>query len=176
MNMEKFIRVFDIIDKINEKIGKLACYSLLVIMLIQTMEVVLRYVFNSPTIWAWDINGQIFAAAGMIAGAYALLHDTHIRIDLLYRNWSARKKVIVDLLSYGIVLIVFAVVIWQGTEMAWWSWKTDEHANSYFAPILWPVKSCLPIAGFLIFIQGLSKIGRILISFGRLESENEPTI
>lgn len=170
--MAKLERLFKIIDTINEKIGRGICYALIALMLIQVMEVVLRYIFNNPTIWAWDVNGQIFAGAGIVAGAYALLHDTHVRLDILYRGWSPKRRAIVDLITFPLIVVALCAVIWKGGEMAWWSWKTNEHFHSYFAPILWPVKCCLPIAGFLMLLQTIVKYGRLFIFLRKPVSES----
>lgn len=157
-------RFFDLIDHINDKIGSVLSFSLLLLMIIQIMEATMRYVFNSPTSWAWDVNGQIFSAAAMLAGAYALLHDTHVKLDIFQRNFSEKKKKIVELLSFPLVLTALVFVLWQGIDMVWWSYSMDEHAHSYFAPILWPVKTCLPLAAVLMIFQAISRYGRIFMA------------
>jgi len=170
--MRKLEKVFNIIDSVNEKLGSVISYSLIVVMLIQVMEVILRSIFNNPTIWAWDVNVLIFATSGMLAGAYALLHDTHVRLDILYRNWSPRGKAIADLITFPVVLLTFAVLIWQGGDMAWTSFKTGERVYSYFAPILWPARFCLPIAAFLLALQAIVKHARLFIFVRRRDSES----
>jgi len=167
MKVETALRI---IDGANERLGRILCYTLVAIMLIQVIEVVMRYMFNNPTIWAWDVNGQIFAGAGILAGAYALLHDTHVRLDILYRGWSPKRKLLVDLVTYPFILFALCMVIWKGAEMAWWSWKTNEHVHSYFAPVLWPVKTCFPIAGLLMLAQGIVKYARAIMS--RIKQQN----
>ena len=169
-------KFFSFIDTLNERIGGVICYALILLMLIQVMEVVLRYVFNNPTKWAWDVNGQIFSGIAMLAGAYALLHNTHVRLDIFYRNFSPRKKTIIELLSFPLVFLGLCFVLWKGVDMAWWSWKTNEHAHSYFAPILWPVKSCLPIAAFLMLLQTISRFGRMVIASKKLANDRKEVI
>jgi TRAP-type mannitol/chloroaromatic compound transport system permease small subunit len=136
------------------------------------MEAVLRYAFNSPTIWVWDINGQIFTGAGILAGAYALRHDTHVRLDIVYRNWTPRQRTLADLISFPVVFVALCVVFWKGVDMFWWSFKTKEHAHSYFAPPIWPLKSCLFIAAFLMLLQSLSNYGRTLLRFIKLNKDD----
>jgi TRAP-type mannitol/chloroaromatic compound transport system permease small subunit len=166
-------KIFDVIDTVNEKIGGVLCYALLVLMLIQVMEVVLRYIFNNPTKWAWDVNGQIFSGIAMLAGAYALLHDTHVRLDIFYRGFSPRKRTMIELFSFPLAFLGLCFVLWEGVDMAWWSWKTNEHAHSYFAPILWPVKTCLPIAAFLMLSQSISRFGRLVMAAGKSENDQK---
>lgn len=165
--MKLIVKIFNGIDRFTDWAGKIFCVSLLIIMGIQVLEVVLRYVFNSPTVWAWDVNGQVFSAAAMMAGAYAFLHDSHVRLDILYRNWSDQKKTVVDIITYPLVCIAMGFVIWQGLDMAVWAFKTGERAHSYLRPIVWPVKSFLPLAAILLFLQCLVKWGRtLMIVFG----------
>ncbi|MEW5722144.1 MAG: TRAP transporter small permease subunit [Thermodesulfobacteriota bacterium] len=127
-------------------------------------EVIMRYIFNDPTSWAGDVDSMIFTGAAMIAGAYALLHQIHVRLDLFYRNFSPRRKAFVEILSFPFVLTALAVVLWQGLDMAWWSISTGENAYSQWAPALWPVKVCLPLAALLMILQAFSTYGRIALS------------
>jgi len=157
-------RLIRTLDGVNENIGRIACFSLMVIMLIQVMDVVLRYVFNNPTIWAMDMNTMLFTGAGMLAGGYALLHDTHVKLDILYRNWERRNRAIVDLFTMFLAIIAFCFVIWKGVDSAWWAWKMGQHANSYWAPPMWPVKLCLPAGGVLLLMQAVSKWLRLLLT------------
>lgn len=155
--------IFDFIDKLTDFTGKICCFSLLVITGIQVMDVVLRYVFNSPTEWAWDVNGQIFSASAMMAGAYAFLHDAHVRLDIVYRNFSDRRKAMIDAVTFPLVCVAMGFVIWQGLDMAVWAFTSGERAHSYLRPIVWPVKSFLPLAAFLLLLQCLVKWGRTLV-------------
>lgn len=162
--MGKFERVISFIDTANEKIGRVLCFVFIVLMIIQVMDVVLRYVFNNPTMWGWELNLHFFTGSVMIAGGYALLHDTHVKLDILHRNWSDRKKTIVDLITYPLVFLALCVVIWKGAEGVLWAWKIDQHSHSWWGPVLWPVKSCLPIAALMVLMQGIAKYGRLINS------------
>lgn len=157
-------RILRIIDTINETVGRVICFAFLFIMLIQVMEVILRYVFNNPTIWAWDINSQLFTGAAILGGGYVLLHDAHVRLDLLYRRVNPRTKLIFDIISFPLIVMAFIIVIWKGGEMAWYAWEKKARARSYFAPLLWPVKSTLFIAAFLMLLQAISHYARIISS------------
>ena len=160
----KGVKLFDAIDRFNAWLGGVLCFGLLVLIAIQDFEVMMRYVFNSPTSWAWDINGMIFSGLAFIGGAYALLNGVHVRLDIFYRNFSPKKKAWVELLSFPFVFAALAVVLWQGLDAAWWAFTTHEKAYSQLSPILWPVKLCLPIAALLMLIQSISTYGRIFIS------------
>ena len=157
-------RIIAVVDGLNDRVGKVLCFSLIVIMCIQVMDVVLRYVFNNPTIWAMDTNTMLFTGTAMLAGGYALLHDTHVRLDILYRNWAPRTRAVVDLFTMSLAVAAFGFVIWQGIDNAWFAWKMNQHANSYWAPPMWPVKTCLPLGGLLLLLQAISRWLKLLLT------------
>ena len=168
--MDALKLVIRVVDGLNDRVGKVLCFSLVVIMLIQVMDVVLRYVFNNPTIWAMDTNTMLFTGTSMLAGGYALLHDTHVKLDILYRNWGKQTRAMVDLFTMALAVVAFGFVIWQGFDNAWFAWKMNQHANSYWAPPMWPVKLCLPLGGILLLMQGVSKwLNLLLTVLGRNE-------
>ena len=162
------------IDTLNRRIASVICFAFLFIMLIQVMEATLRYVFNSPTIWAWDINGQAFSATAILAGAYVYLQDSHVRMDILYSRGSARKRLVFDLIGFPFLLLIFALIVWQGGKMALWAYQHNQRATSYFAPILWPVKLALPLAGFLMLLQAMSKFIRAVDSVRKPNAKEAP--
>jgi TRAP-type mannitol/chloroaromatic compound transport system permease small subunit len=162
--MDVVERLIVLVDGLNDRVGKVLCFSLIVIMLIQVMDVVLRYVFNNPTIWAMDTNTMLFTGASMLAGGYALLHDSHVKLDILYRNWGKRTRAMVDLFTMSLAIVAFCFVIWKGIDSFWWAWKTGQHANSYWAPPMWPVKLCLPVGGVLLLLQGVSRWLKLLLT------------
>ncbi len=162
--MSSLRRAVDLVDGFNERLAWVLSPALLAIMIIQVMDVVLRYFFNAPTIWAMDVNTMTFTGVCFLAGAYALLHDSHVKLDILYRKWSPRGRTVLDLITLPLALVAICFVIWQGLDALWWAVKTNQHGQSYWGPPLWPVKLCLPLGGLLLLIQGLAKWGRLLLS------------
>lgn len=155
--MTRIRRAIELVNGFNERLGRVLCFALLGIMLIQVSDVALRYFFNAPTIWAMDVNTMTFTGICFLAGAYALLHDTHVKLDILYRNWSPRRRLIIDMITLPLAMAAICFVIWKGWDALWWAIKTNQHGQSYWAPPLWPVKLCLPLGGLLMLIQGLAK-------------------
>jgi TRAP-type mannitol/chloroaromatic compound transport system permease small subunit len=100
--MRKVIRI---IDTINEKIGALSSWLVIVLILIILFEVIARYVFNSPTTWAFSTMQMIGGAIIVLGWAYAQLHNSHIRVDIFYSYLSARGKALIDIL--GSILFFF---------------------------------------------------------------------
>jgi TRAP-type mannitol/chloroaromatic compound transport system permease small subunit len=150
MKQEKILLV---IDSMSEWVGRVAAYGYVAILLIQLMEVVLRYIFTSPTIWAWDVNGQLFVALAILGGSYVLLRDGHVRVDILYSRFGRRKKAIFDLFSLLLTTIALALMTYELVKMAWSSWQIKERGYSLFAPPMYPLKTVFLIGVFLLLLQ-----------------------
>ncbi len=101
-------KVLRIIDSINETIGSLSSWLVIVMVIVILYEVIARYVFNSPTTWAFGSMRLIGGAVIVIGWAYAQLHNLHIKVDIFYTHFSARKKALVDIL--GSILFFFPLL------------------------------------------------------------------
>jgi len=146
-------RLGQFIDNTNEWLGRVASFLVLVIMAIATMEVVLRYGFHRPTIWAWDVNIQLFAAFIFLGAGYHLLHRTIVTVDVLYNRFSPKWRFFADLITYLCCLTFCAVIIWGGWTMAWKSWAVMETSRTFFEPPLYFIKTLIPLAGVLMAAQ-----------------------
>jgi len=155
-------RVLSLIDTSTEWVGKVARFMVIIVMVSMTVEVVSRYGFNRPTVWAWDVSEQVGAAFYMLGGAYALLHYAHVRVDVIYTRFSSKVKAIIDLVT-SIFFFSFCIVLMgKGWELAWGSTVIREVENSLLAPPLYPLKWLFVVACFLLFLQGGAKFIRDL--------------
>ena len=123
-------------------------------------EVVARYFFTAPTIWADDMATILYGAFFMLGSAYALQRQQHIRTDFLYEKWSTRTKGIVDSVLY--ILLFFPgmiIFLWVGWGYAHRSVMFQGRIiSSPWMPYIWPLKLCIPIATLLLLIQGISEL------------------
>ena len=101
-------KVLRIIDSINETIGSLSSWLVIAMVIVILCEVIARYVFNSPTTWAFGSMRLTGGAIIVFGWAYAQLHNSHIRVDIFYTHFSARKKALVDIL--GSILFFFPLL------------------------------------------------------------------
>jgi TRAP-type mannitol/chloroaromatic compound transport system permease small subunit len=145
--------IFDSITKLIQKAGDLASLLILVIMAVVTYEVVSRYVFNTPTSWAWLINKQLFGVFVLIAGGFTLVRKSHIRIEMLYERSSPAYRRFVDGLSLLAALLFLGSLLWKSTAMGLEAWETKEVAMGVFKLPLYPLKLFIPV-GALLFILG----------------------
>ena len=161
--MEKLKGFMKRIDSIIDFLGKLFSFLLIPLMGITTLEVVCRYIFNSPTIWAWDVNIQLFGALILIGGSYAYVHNMHVRVDLLVVYLPARARALVNVLTSSLFFFGYGVLLWQSALEAWQSVKIREQFTSVWSPPIYFEKALIPIAVFLLLLQGGVQFTRDLL-------------
>jgi len=156
------LRLLHGIDAINERAGK--AISILVVGMtgILCWEVILRYAFNAPTIWAHEVSGHIFAAYSVLGGAYVLLVNGHVRSDVVYARFSPRGRAILDLVTFPLFFMLLGLILVEGVPMALSSIEVREVTVSFLHSPVYPIKACIPIAAFLMLLQGLAHFIRAL--------------
>lgn len=157
--MEKWIKRLDAISIWS---GKAIAWLIVPMVLALSYEVVMRYLFNSPTAWAYDITFILYGTLFMVAAAYTLQRKGHIRTDTFYANWAPRTQGIVDVVCY--VLFYFPgllAFLYVGWEFFMKSYEQGERImTSTWMPIVWPFKFVLPLSTALLLAQGVSELLR----------------
>ncbi|MCX7340553.1 MAG: TRAP transporter small permease subunit [Hyphomicrobiales bacterium] len=152
------------VDAISTFIGKAGSWSILVLTLAMSYEVIMRYLFRAPTAWAFDMSYILYGVLFMLAGPYALARNAHVRGDFLYRQWPVRRQAGLDLLLY--ILFFFPGILalcYAGYGFASFSWLIKEHSsNSPNGPPLYHFKSLIPIAGGLMMLQASAEVIRCI--------------
>ena len=152
------------IDTFTMWTGKGIAWMVLPMIASLVYEVVARYFFNAPTIWAGDLSTILYGAFFMLGSAYTLLRQQHIRTDFLYENWSTRTKGIVDSILY--ITCYFpglGIFMWISWGYALKSTQLQERIiSSPWMPHIWPLKLCIPLAIALLLIQGVSELTKSL--------------
>ncbi len=157
-------RLLGTIDRISLVSGKIIAWMILPMSLSLVYEVIARYVFNAPTIWASDISQILYGAFFMLGSAYALQRQQHIRTDFLYGKWSIRTRGMVDAACYiGLYFPAMLFFLYIGSEFAYRSVLFNERlVTSPWMPIIWPQKLAIPISTLLLLIQGVSELLKAL--------------
>ena len=156
------VKTIHAIEGLSQWVGKAFGWCILILTLSVSYEVFVRYVLNAPTVWAFDMMVQMYGALFLMAGAYALAQDTHVRGDVLYRLFSVRWQARVDFVLY--ILFFFPgmfALFWYGWEIAADSWRYQEVSwNSPARIQIYFFKTLIPVAGALLMLQGLAELGR----------------
>ena len=158
--MKFLTRGADIIDRVNGMIGNIIALLAIPMMLIVTYEVTARYVFNSPTIWAMEINQHLLCAYTALAGGYALLHKVHVSVDILYERFPLNIRVFIDIATSLLGLLFLYILFIYSLDAAVEAWEYKEQSDSLFAPYLFPVKVTIPIGAVIFAFQLLANLIR----------------
>ncbi|MGM0663341.1 MAG: TRAP transporter small permease subunit [Thermodesulfobacteriota bacterium] len=154
-------RVLAGIDFVSEWSGKLVSVLIVFIMAILLLEVALRFAFNAPTIWAHELSMHFFGAYSVLAGAYVLLHNQHVKIDLIYLRFSTRGRAIIDTFTYLLFFLFIGLLLRYGIMIAWRAVELRQAVSpSPWGSPIWPTKLTVPIAALLILAQGLANFIR----------------
>ena len=153
------------VDRMSTWFGKLASWAVVALTLLISWEVASRYVFNSPHAWAFDAQIQMYGALFMMAGAYTLAKNGHVRGDILYGFFRPRTQAFFDLVLYLVFFIPGILALaWAGLTFAGDSWAIGEHSSiSADGPPIYPFKTIIPIAGALLLLQGAVEIVRCVL-------------
>lgn len=157
--MQKFLFV---IDELSALSGKLFAWCVVILTGVVTYEVVVRYAFRRPTGWAYDTSYMLYGALFLMAGAYTLSRNGHVRADVIYRFLKPRTQAWIDLVLYIIAFFPAVIaLVYSGFFFARMSWMMGEASSfSPNGPIVYPFKALIPISGAFLFLQGIAEVIR----------------
>ena len=159
--LERGVRV---IDRVAELSGVAIAWLMVPLMGAVVYEVVARYAFAAPTLWAFDITYMLYGAMFMLGAASALRVGAHIRTDFFWERWSPRTRGVIDTVAYLVFFFPgIALFLWVGWEEAWYAYGIGETSEqTAWRPLLWPLKACIPLAAALLLLQGISELVKSL--------------
>jgi TRAP-type mannitol/chloroaromatic compound transport system permease small subunit len=155
-------RSLNFIDNLSKWSGLIVAPLVLVYMAVLIYEMVSRYAFGAPTLWAHEISTFLFGAQFMLGGAYCFLIGSMVNVELFLTPLSKRVRAIINVLLFIIPLVVLVAMIWRGGWLFVDSIKMLEHSASIFAPPLYPVRGVIPVAAFLFLLQVVARLIRDL--------------
>src|SRR5437667_5937760 len=155
-----------VVDGFSAAIGKTYAWSILVLTFTTSYEVFSRYVFLAPTEWAFDASYMLYGTLFMLAGAYALSRNAHVRGDFIYRAWSPRRQAGMDFVLYILFyfpgMIAFVYACYSFAEL---SRRMNEHSSaSPNGPIVWPFNWLITVVGVLMVITGIVELSLCTIA------------
>jgi TRAP-type mannitol/chloroaromatic compound transport system permease small subunit len=161
-------KILFFIDRFSEWTGKSFAWCILILAFATTYEVFVRYVLRAPTAWAFDVSYIMYGTLFMMAGAYTLSVNGHVRGDFLYRLWPPRVQAAIEFVLYfvfffpGVLALIYAGIDYAGES---WSFRPYGPAgpigeisiNSPAGVPVSPLKTILPVAAFILLLQGIAE-------------------
>jgi len=158
-------KLFLTVDRLSTFIGQFFSWLVVGLTALIGYEVFSRYVLNSPHAWAFDAMIMMYGTMFMMAGAYTLSKNGHVRGDILYGFLKPRTQAIFDLILYVIFFIPGVIALaYAGYGYAADSWRILEHSSiTADGPPLYPFKTIIPLAGVILLFQGIVEIFRCVV-------------
>jgi TRAP-type mannitol/chloroaromatic compound transport system permease small subunit len=148
-----------LIDAINEKIGNWVSWLSLAAVLVSSGNALMRYGIDWSSNAFLELQWYLFSAVFMLAAAYSLRHNEHVRIDIIFNRLSPRTQAMVD--TFGVILFLFPmtlIIIYDGWKFFDEAWRIQEMSANPGGLIRWPVKLLIPVGFSLLFLQGVSQL------------------
>ncbi len=171
IKLDPDLKVIQVIDKMSDWSGRIVSYLIFPMVGLLTYEVFARYLFHAPTEWAYDVTYIFYGTIFMLGASYTLLNKGHIRTDMLYGRWPAKRQGKIDTVMYlalffpGMIFFLIA-----GIDYAAYSWSIQERAMmSPWRPIIYPFKTVIPLTALMLLIQGISELLKSLYAWKKGE-------
>jgi TRAP-type mannitol/chloroaromatic compound transport system permease small subunit len=169
------LQLSQLIDKLNERIGKAAFWLVLVMTIICSLNASVRFIFNYSSNGLLEIQWYLFAAVFLLCAPYTLQKNEHVRIDVIAGKLSPRGQAWIDILGTIFFLLPMVImVLWLSLPLVADSYHINEMSANAGGLIRWPVKVILPIAFTLLALQGISElIKRAAFLAGRIDDPSK---
>ena len=160
------MNILEIIDDISIWSGKIVRWLAMLLSLVVLYEIIARYVFNAPTIWAFDIAMMISSTMFLMGAAFMQYQKGHIRVDVIFDMLPQRGRTILDIIYYLLFFFPFTgVMVWWGTKIAYSAWIAEEISNtSQWGEPVYHWRFVIPLAFLLYMLQGVADVVRLIQS------------
>jgi len=142
------------IERFIDLMGRATSWLALAIVVLMAVNVLLRYLFSEGSVWAQELEWHLLSPLILFGMSYALLHGEHVRVDVFYADFSARKKLLVDLLSAFLCIAISAAIIWLSIQYVQQSFVIDEQsADPGGLTHRWVLKALIPVGFAFLILQ-----------------------
>lgn len=155
-------KLFRLIDTISAYSGSIAKWCAWILVLVGAYDTIARHFFNAPTVWAYDVLCMAGGTLYVMGWSYDQLHDSHIRVDLVYRKLSPRHRALMDAISAAVLFFPLMITLLiSSTSWAMRAWRINETMTSTFwYPPAGPYRTVFALGTFLLVLQGVAKFVR----------------
>ena len=156
--MHSLLNLSRLIDAFNERIGKAIGWLVLAAVLVSTGNAIARKAMDFSSNAFLELQWYMFSAIFLLGGAYALLKQEHVRIDILYSRFSRRTQVALDIFGTLLFLLPFVLLmLWLSWPFFVDAWRSGEHSPNPGGLLLWPAKLLIPSGFLLLLLQAGSE-------------------
>lgn len=147
-------KIITFIDGLNEWIGKTVSFIMLPVTIIVCYEVIMRYFFHMPTIWASE--AMVFGCGYLyvLGAAWTMKENRHVKIDFLWEKLSPRGRRIMDCFTFAFFFLYMVMMLWVGSKFAWESIKLSESSGTPWNPPVYPLKIAFVVGVTMLLLQG----------------------
>ena len=157
--MKALIAISRAIDMVNERVGRLVYWCVLIMVLVSAANATSRYALNIASNAWLELQWYLFAAVFLLCSGYTLLHNEHIRIDVLTARLSRRTQIWIDILGTLIFMLpVTGYIMWLSWPVFMNAWTSGETSMNAGGLVRWPVRLLVPVGFFLLTAQGVSEL------------------
>ncbi len=179
--MNGLLKISRNIDALNERVGRAVIWLVLITVFVSAGNALVRYLFNAGSNAWLELQWYLFAAIFLLCAGYTLLHDEHIRIDVVFSQWPPRVQRWINV--FGTVFFLLPVtitILWLSWPVFVNAWVTGETSANAGGLIRWPARLLVPVGFLLLCLQGLSELVKnIAILRGDIPdvtSDHAPTV
>jgi TRAP-type mannitol/chloroaromatic compound transport system permease small subunit len=157
--MKALLTIARTIDALNERIGRAAIWLVLIAALVSTINALIRYVFNQSSNAWLEMQWYLFAAIFLLCAGYTLLHNEHIRIDVVSSRLSPRSRLWIDVAGTVLFLLPMSIfIVWLSWPIFMNAWISDEVSSNAGGLVRWPARLLVPVGFLLLSLQGASEL------------------
>jgi TRAP-type mannitol/chloroaromatic compound transport system permease small subunit len=147
------------IDTFNRKEGEIGALLIVPLTIVVIYEVIMRYIFDAPTIWGFELTTFLYGIHYMLGLSYTQVHGGHVKVDVLTTRFSTRTQAIINIITnLGIFLPVFSLLTIWSFKYAYTSTVELEHNSTSWGPPIYPIKIIMALSFLFLFIQGVSEL------------------
>ncbi|MCT4558930.1 MAG: TRAP transporter small permease subunit [Pelagimonas sp.] len=166
-------RYIALVDRINRAIGRVAMYGIFVLMAVLLWSSISKTFFN-PSLWTLEMAQFLMVGYYILGGPYSIQMGSNVRMDLLYGEWSARRKAAVDIVTVCFLIFYLGVLLWGGIDSTEYSFKYGgERSPTAWRPYMWPIKVVMCVGITLMLLQAISELFKDIL---RLRGEEVPHV
>ena len=147
-------------DWLNAKFAWIVAFLMVPMLCVMIWEIMMRYLFNSPSHWAYEISLFLFGSFIVLGGAYTFLTGGHVNVDIVWGRLSPKGRAILDIVTSAFTFLFLGVLFWTSLQITINSWQIGETTMSHWKPIYYPLRTTVPVGCFLLLMQVVAKLIR----------------